>query len=170
MAFPNLDFTGMDFCPEFVYICQGKGHNVVEGNMMSIPFLSEGYDGFISVASYHHLESDGDRKKALEEMYRILKKGGRGLIVVWAREQEPDSRFVFNSEIKTSQFGWDEFVDWKGPYYKKDNENKNNNEKKRYYHIYEKGDLVSEVSTLCPSFCIESIEWEKGNWIVCVKK
>jgi len=169
MAFPELDFTGIDFCPEFVDICQGKGHNVVEGNMMSIPFLSEGYDGFIAVASYHHLDNDGDRKNALEEMYRILKKGGRGLIVVWAREQDPDSRFVFNSEIKTSQFGWDEFVDWKGPYYK-DKENKNNNEKKRYYHIYEKGDLVSEVSTLCPSFCIESIEWEKGNWIVSMKK
>jgi SAM-dependent methyltransferase len=132
-------------------------------DMRYIPVPSEGYDGFIAVASYHHLESDADRKKALEEMYRILKKGGRGLIVVWAREQEPDSRFVFNSTMKTSQFGWDEFVDWKGPYYKKD-------EKKRYYHIYEKGDLVSEVSTLCPSFCIESIEWEKGNWIVSMKK
>ena len=176
MAFPDLAFTGIDFCPEFVEICQVKGHNVVEGNMTSIPFPSEGYDGFIAVASYHHLDNDGDRKKALGEMYRILKKGGRGLIVVWAREQEPDSRFVFNSGIKTSQFGWDEFVVWKGPYYKDDNENKENNEnkekkeKKRYYHVYEKDDLVNEVSTLCPSFCIESIGWEKGNWIVCVKK
>jgi len=174
MSFPNLTFTGIDFCPEFVEICQGRGKNVVEGNMTSIPVPSEEYDGFIAVASYHHLDNDADRKKALEEMYRILKKGGRGLIVVWAREQEPDSRFVFNSTMKTSQFGWDEFVDWKGPCYKKNNENKDEkdekDEKKRYYHIYEKGDLVSEVSTLCPSFCIESIEWEKGNWIVSMKK
>lgn len=175
MAFPDLDFTGIDFCPEFVEICQGKGHNVVEGNMTSIPFPSEGYDGFIAVASYHHLDNDGDRKKALGEMYRILKKGGRGLIVVWAREQEPDSRFVFTSGIKTSQFGWDEFVDWKGPLYNKENKEKDkdkdkNKNKKRYYHVYEKDDLVSEVSTLFPSFCIESIEWEKGNWIVSMKK
>ena len=181
VSMPGIRFTGIDFCPEFVEICRKKGLNVMEGDMREMRDIkdipSSGYDGFISVASYHHLETDEDRKKALGEMYRILKKGGRGLIVVWAKEQESDSRFVFNSGVKTSLFGWDERVPWKcknkeGKESKESKESKEKEikDKERYYHVYGEGDLVGEVNSLCPEFIIESIEWEKGNWIVHPRK
>jgi SAM-dependent methyltransferase len=162
MRFPGLEFTGVDFCPELVDICRRKGLNAIGADMTSLPFHGECFDGVMAVASYHHLETDGDRRKALHEMHRVLKKGGKAMIVVWAREQEPGSRFVFESTIKTGQFGWDERVPWK----RRDDPSI----LYRYYHVYGEGDLTGEIQTLCPEFCAESITWEKGNWIILVSK
>lgn len=163
MIFPGITFTGVDFCPEFVDICRKKGLDVTEADMTSLPFPDENFDGVMAVASYHHLDNDTDRRKALREMYRVLKKGCFGMIVVWATEQEDDSRFVFDSGVKTSAFGHDEYVVWKL--------NKDGNESyKRYYHIYGKGDLENEIMMLCPEFHTVSVEWEKGNWIALLRK
>ena len=63
--------------------------------MTSIPYKDNMFDGFIAVASYHHLDNDNDRKSTLNEMYRILKSKGIGLIVVWAMEQGNKSKFKF---------------------------------------------------------------------------
>jgi ubiquinone/menaquinone biosynthesis C-methylase UbiE len=165
MIFPDITFTGVDFCPEFVDICRKRGMDVTESDMTSLPFLAETFDGAMAVASYHHLNNDKDRQKALREMYRVLKKGGDVMIVVWAKEQEDDSRFAFHSDVKTSAFGWDEYVEWKV---------KNGNEiyeiYERYYHIYGKGDLENEITMLCPEFHVVSVEWEKGNWIALLRK
>lgn len=161
---PEITFKGVDFCPEFVDICRKKGLDVTEADMTSLPFPDEKFDGVMAVASYHHLDNDTDRTKALREMYRVLKNGGVGMIVVWAKEQEDDSRFVFDSGVKTSAFGWDEYVEWKLK--KKDSYESY----KRYYHVYRKGDLENEIMMLCPEFHVVSVEWEKGNWIALLRK
>ena len=169
MIFPGITFTGVDFCPEFVDICRKRGLDVVEADMKCLPFPDEKFDGVMAVASYHHLDNDKDRKKALCEMYRVLKKGGEVMIVVWAKEQEDDSRFVFDSDVKTSAFGCDEYVEWKVKSI--DNEKNEKNEiYERYYHIYGKGDLYHEIMMLCPEFYVVSVEWEKGNWIARLRK
>lgn len=161
MIFPDITFTGVDFCPEFVDICRKKGLNTTEADMKRLPFQDENFDGVMAVASYHHLDNDKDRRKALYEMYRVLKKGGEGMIVVWAKEQECESKFVFESCVQTSAFGCDEYVDWT---------NKNKEIYKRYYHIYAKDDLYNEITYLCPEFYVISVEWEKGNWIAHLRK
>ena len=161
---PEITFTGVDFCPEFVDICRKRGLDVTEADMTSLPFPDEKFDGVMAVASYHHLDNDTDRRKALREMYRVLKKTGIGMIVVWAKEQEDDSRFVFESGVKTSAFGWDEYVEWK---LKKEDSYESY---KRYYHVYKKGDLENEITMFCPEFYIVSVEWEKGNWIALLQK
>jgi SAM-dependent methyltransferase len=151
-----LVFTGIDFCPSLVEICQKKGLTVVESDMTSLPFPNNTFDGFIAVASYHHLDNDISRQQTLNEMYRVLKPGGKGMIVVWAKEQGGKSKFVFNSSIKTSAFGFDEKVIWKS----------GEKQYERYYHIYEKNDLENEIKYLDPRFKIEDIGWEKGNWYI----
>ena len=83
----HLNFKGLDFSEKLVSICQSKNLDVVEASMTSMPYEDNMFDGFIAVASYHHLSNDNDRMKTLNEMYRVLKPGGRGLIVVWASEQ-----------------------------------------------------------------------------------
>ena len=165
MIFSGITFTGVDFCPEFVDICRKRELDVTEADMTSLPFLDETFDGAMAVASYHHLNNDKDRRKALREMYRVLKKGGDVMIVVWAKEQEDDSRFAFVSDVKTSAFGWDEYVEWKVK-----NDNEINEIYERYYHIYGKGDLENEIMMLCPEFHVVSVEWEKGNWIARLRK
>ena len=58
---------------------------------LCLPLKSSFCDAVISVAVLHHLSSELRRKKAVEEMIRVVRKGGRVLITVWAKEQEDQS-------------------------------------------------------------------------------
>lgn len=150
----DIKFKGIDLSDQLVKICKNKGLDVIEATMTSIPFSDENFDSFIAIASYHHLDNDTDRQKALNEMFRILKPGGSGLIVVWAMEQPDDSNFKFT---KT-----DEMVRWKN--------NKTKEILYRYYHIYKQYELGNEISRLEPRFRIQNIGWEKGNWWIILEK
>lgn len=154
IAHPELKFKGIDISEQLVKICQNKGLDVIEASMTSIPFNDNYFDGFITVASYHHLSNDKDRMKALNEMYRILKTGGFGLIVVWAMEQPEDSTFHFTKS--------DELVKW--------TYNKTGQIFMRYYHIYSASDLANEITKLEPKFKIIDQGWEKGNWWIQMTK
>jgi SAM-dependent methyltransferase len=159
----HLKFKGIDFSDKLVDICKSKGLDVIEASMTNIPFNDCMFDGFIAVASYHHLNNDLDRMCALNSMYRVLRPGGRGLIVVWAEERDMLTKFNFIRDPSkvTSLYGFDEMVLWKS---------KSGVEYNRYYHIYGKNDLAEEVKTYEPRFTIEKIGWERGNWFVIVKK
>jgi len=150
---PQLNIMGIDFSEKLVEICHSKKLNVVLASMTSIPYNNNMFDGFIAVASYHHLENDINRRSALNEMYRILKPGGTGLIVVWAMEQGNRSKFVFKNT--------DELVLWKS---------RNGTQYERYYHIYKKGDLVEEINRLEPRFKVLICDWEAGNWYIVIQK
>ena len=146
----DLNLTGIDISTELLKICKDKDLNVVESSMTDIPLKSQSYDGIIAIASYHHLTNDDDRKKALDEMYRLLKDKGTALITVWAMEQGPGSRNVFTKA--------DEMVKWTDKYTGVVYE--------RYYHIYSKGDLVREINRLKPEFKIISEKYDTSNWYV----
>jgi ubiquinone/menaquinone biosynthesis C-methylase UbiE len=68
---------------------------------LSLPVRSNLFDSVISIAVIHHFSTPTLRVKAIEEMWRILRVGGRVLIYVWAYEQE-------NKVFKTQ----DVFVAW----------------------------------------------------------
>jgi ubiquinone/menaquinone biosynthesis C-methylase UbiE len=146
----DFNFYGMDVSKKQIEICEKKKLNVRQGSMTELPYDSNYFDYIICIATYHHLDNDIDRQKALNEMKRVLKKGGKILITVWAMEQEEDSNFSFNST--------DEMVPWKS----KDD----GNTYLRYYHIYRKGELEAEIKKLCPEFTNEGIEYEWGNWSI----
>ncbi len=154
LARNDIVFKGIDLSDQMVQICQNKGLDVTESTMTSIPFCDCSFDGFITIASYHHLSNDEERQQALNEMYRILKPNGLGLIVVWAMEQPDDSKFNFTQS--------DELVKW--------THNKTGQVFLRYYHIYRQNDLVGEINKLEPRFTIKEQGWEKGNWYVIVQK
>jgi len=163
----DINMMGIDLTEKFVNICKGKGYNVKCASMTDLPFEDNIFDAFIAVASYHHLDNDYDRKRTLDEMYRVLKPNGKGLIVVWAMEQSRPS--FFSNDVKIKEEGKtkfhftksDEYVEWKSPTGKVYN---------RYYHIYKEGDLKEEVSRLKPEFSVENIGWEKGNYYMVINK
>lgn len=175
IGYNNLQFKGIDFSDKMVEICQSKNLDVIEASMTSIPFEDNMFDGFIAVASYHHLMNDTDRSLALTSMYRVMKPNSMGLIVVWAEEQDmytysskkqqnnQVTKFNFKKEPHkiTSKFGFDEMVLWKS---------KNGKHYERYYHIYSKDDLKNEINSFEPRFTIQDVGWERGNWFVIVKK
>jgi ubiquinone/menaquinone biosynthesis C-methylase UbiE len=145
----DLDFYGIDISIEQVKICQNKNLKVDEGDIINLLFESNKFDYMICIATYHHLNNDYDRQKALKEMYRCLKNNGLILITVFSMEQPTNSKFKFTVS--------DEIVLW-------------NNTELRYYHIYRQGELEEEIKRLCPEFTIENIDWERGNWNIILKK
>jgi len=149
----DLNFKGIDLSEKLVAICKSKGLDVIEGTMTSLPYESDFFDGIITVASYHHLSTEQERKLTLDEMYRVLKIGAHALIVVWAMEQPDDSGFKFTKS--------DELVTWN---------TRAGETHYRYYHIYSKGDLEEEINKLKPEFKILQIGWQKGNWYARLKK
>lgn len=60
----------------------------------TLPFRDSCFDAVISVGVIHHFASAKRRTRALEELYRILRPGGKMLVYVWAFEQ--DERKVCN--------------------------------------------------------------------------
>jgi hypothetical protein len=58
---------------------------------LHLPFRGTFFDGAISIAVLHHLSSEQRRRRAVEELARVVRKGGRILITVWAVEQEDKS-------------------------------------------------------------------------------
>jgi tRNA (uracil-5-)-methyltransferase TRM9 len=151
----DLKFEGIDISQGMVELCQKKGLNVSLGDMLSLPFKDNSFDFILSVASLHHLASVEKRKKAIAEMIRVCKKGGKIFILVWAFEQPSNSRRKFETQ--------DEMVDWFCP----------EDEKRyfRYYHLYRQGELEEEI--ICSfkdnfqenyNLKIEKSFYEAGNW------
>lgn len=66
--------------------------NLNHGRAEELPFASNSFDYCISIASLHHIDDFDTRKKAILEMCRVLKSGGKALITVWNKLQ---LRFLF---------------------------------------------------------------------------
>tara|TARA_Y100000817_G_scaffold191960_1_gene149990 strand:- start:4989 stop:5606 length:618 start_codon:yes stop_codon:yes gene_type:complete len=141
---------GCDFSESLVNICLQKGLNVICGDILNIPYKTESFDYTICIAVIHHLSTVEKRKKAIEELERVTKKGGKILVLVWAFEQEDDSRRKFTIQ--------DNFVDWR--------DKQKNLLGKRYYYVFQKNELESLVDEKK----IEKSFYEKGNWGIILRK
>ena len=135
---------GCDFSKELVKICIGRNLNVINGDILDIPYKDNMFDYTICIAVIHHLSTPEKRKKAISELQRVTKKHGTILILVWALEQEDDSRRKFHKQ--------ENFVDWK--------DKKQNLLGKRYYYVFKKDELESLIDD---KYIIQSF-YEKGNW------
>lgn len=55
---------------------------------LSLPFRDESFDAVLSIAVVHHFSTTERRVRALKELARVLRIGGRIVISVWAMEQK----------------------------------------------------------------------------------
>ena len=62
------------------------------------------FDAALSIAVLHHLSTRQRRVKALRELARLVRVGGRILVYAWSQEQGAESRFSFSAP--------DELVPW----------------------------------------------------------
>ncbi|KAL3688151.1 hypothetical protein R1sor_014460 [Riccia sorocarpa] len=90
---PSCFFIGCDISPALVAICAQRGHEALVADALHLPYRSGFYDAAISIAVLHHLSNDQRRVRAVEELVRVVRTGGKVLITVWAVEQE-DSKLV----------------------------------------------------------------------------
>jgi len=92
-------------------------------------FKDEMFDYGLFISTLHCLESSKEREKSLKEFYRILKKGGEGLISVW---DSTDKRFdcVGNNG--------DVYMDWR----------EDGKSHMRYYYLYGREELLGLLSSV----------------------
>ena len=141
---------GCDFSESLVKICHKKNLNVSLGNILNLPFKDNFSDNTICIAVIHHLDNLIKRKKAIDELLRITKPGGQILILVWAYEQEINSKRKFTVQ--------ENLIEWKN--------NTQNIIGKRYYYVFKK----DELKELVDINLVKKVFYEKGNWGIIIKK
>jgi ubiquinone/menaquinone biosynthesis C-methylase UbiE len=81
----GFDVSGVDFSEEAVIQARKmlKGFNLTaelqQGDMTNLPYEDSLFDGIVSFGVFYYTDSAG-MKKAISELYRVLKKNGRALV------------------------------------------------------------------------------------------
>ncbi|XP_055752537.1 probable tRNA methyltransferase 9B isoform X1 [Salvelinus fontinalis] len=78
---------GCDVCFPLVDSARSQGHEVQLCDCLRLPYRDSCFDGVLSIAVIHHLSTKERRIRAIKEMARTLRVGGRIMIYVWAMEQ-----------------------------------------------------------------------------------
>ncbi|XP_046651945.1 alkylated DNA repair protein alkB homolog 8-like isoform X1 [Daphnia pulicaria] len=85
----SLFSIGSDRSSKLLQVCRSRGgHQVVNADCRVSPFRDGIADAVISIAVIHHLATEERRLLALQDISRLLSKGGRALVYVWAKEQK----------------------------------------------------------------------------------
>jgi len=163
----NVYIIGSDRCSNLIKICRERGYESLVADNLSLPYRSNAFDFAISIAVIHHFTTPERRRDAIEEILRVLKKGSKVLIFVWAFEQE---RKKYDEQ--------DVLIPWHIPK-KKYLNNKNLNKKdyteseksehlvkyERYYHLFKKGELDDLVNQIEIGKVVET-GYDRDNWYV----
>ena len=84
--FPQANVTAADFTLEMMRVGQGKGSlNFSSADALHLPFQDSTFDGVVSGFLMRNVI---DLQKALQEQYRVLKKGGRMVILDTTRPKK----------------------------------------------------------------------------------
>ena len=140
---------GLDFCDKFVEICKKKNKNVILGNCISTPFKDNSFDYTLSVAVIHHLSTSSRRLKAIEELIRITKPGGKIFIQVWGysckKSEKQDAMIEWNLQKKYIDGG------------------KKNIKINRYYYLF----MDNELKEMIPTDKVKILKYydSYNNWI-----
>lgn len=180
---------GCDRSSGLANVCQSRGFEVLLSDCLKIPYKNDTLDAVISIAVIHHLSTTERRAKAISEIIRILKPGGRCLIYVWAKEQKKDSvastylkRDEYGDKIGSNHIGETVTIEGGGrlPVHENRTEfthsdmlvpwkRKGGGNFLRYYHVFEEGELPDLCSKL-KSTKIIKVYYDQGNWCIILEK
>jgi len=138
----KTNIAGVDKSSSLVNLCQQKGYNVIQGDILQLPYENNTFDYIICIAVVHHLDSEEKRISAIKEMVRVLKPNGKLLITCWAFESDEYSK------KKKFKIG-DNLLSFR------------NKQNVRFYHIYNKNGFESLCQKSHNNYLIT---WERGNW------
>lgn len=88
LAMSGADYHGLDIAENAVKMAEhrlgqcGKVGDVRVGSMLECPFPDNYFDYVISIGCLHHT---GNLQKCIEQVHRILKKGGKATIMIYNR-------------------------------------------------------------------------------------
>lgn len=161
LAFTGHLVVGVDFSRRLLSIGKRetsatREFRVIEwlaGDATSLPFADNTFDSAVSIAVLHHLPSRPERVRALSELARVLKAGGRALVSAWSMD-DPRVAELLGAPPKKP----DVEIPWKLP---------DGSAPLRPYHLFRQGELGELI--------IESgLEGERffrgdGNWFALAK-
>lgn len=84
----NIFKLGCDVCRPLVDSAWSQGHEVQLCDGLRLPYRDGCFDAVLSIAVIHHMSTKERRIRAIQEMARTLRVGGRIMIYVWAMEQK----------------------------------------------------------------------------------
>lgn len=107
---PKIELHGIDYNPEEVKIASKYEISVI-GDIMSLPYPNEFFDG---IFCHHVLEHLEDPKKAVNEFFRVLKKGGVAIAEVPSKwdpnaHRDPTHKQFFATESFSKIFEKSDF-------------------------------------------------------------
>jgi ubiquinone/menaquinone biosynthesis C-methylase UbiE len=143
---PDLSVKGLDITEGFLEICRERGLAVAYGDIRNIPEPTESYDAVLAIAVIHHLSTQAERRQAIAEVFRVIAKGGQGLLTVWA--QQP--------KFPTS----DHMVPFKGQ----------SATVERFYHFYTAAELQEDLESVGSVGISWIVMEERDNWHVMIGK
>nr|XP_023020411.1 alkylated DNA repair protein alkB homolog 8 isoform X1 [Leptinotarsa decemlineata] len=188
---------GCDRSFGLIDVCSRKGFETFMSNCLALPLKDNSVDGCLSIAVIHHLATEERRLRAVQEMVRILKVGGRALIYVWAKDQhkgKQKSAYIMQdrkNRVAEQEILFNE-VNEEVPIsdrvtlpihvnrtqfkhkdvlvpWKLKSDNKLQDTFLRFYHVFDE----KELENLCRK--INSVEiiksyYDQGNWCIIIEK
>lgn len=93
-SFPNFSYTGIDISPAYIaYAKKRYRRNFIVMDAMHLQFAADSYDAVFIMAILHHL-SQAQVNSVLQEAKRVVKTGGKVLILEDARIKEKENLFT----------------------------------------------------------------------------
>ena len=148
----SCEIQGVDYCENFVNICKTKNLQCTNADSKHLPFVKNSFDYVMCIAMFHHLLTEEDQTQSMNEILRVLKPKGKGIITCWSTEQPPNSKFTFVAGVNV--------VPWKG---------RKGIHKTRYYYVYSK-QMFQQYFESFQEIEILDIYNEQGNWILLFTK
>jgi len=99
---------------------KGINTELIHSTLEKIPKENEFFDYAICISALHCVKGNKERKKTIEELFRVLKKRGKTYIGVW----NEDSKRFKNKKGKTKELS----IGWGG-------------KGKRYYYLYNEKEI-----------------------------
>ena len=134
--------VGVDISRNLLSIVQKKLHNknivnisLIHADVVQLPIAENSFDAVLFIASLHNIQGKEHRRRAVQEVTRVLKPNGVALISVWSRWQDMYWRhFMKQFIVRTREFG-DINLFWR----------QHNLNVPRFYHLYSKGEFLREL-------------------------
>ena len=131
---------------------RGWSGALAQADAAALPFTADTFDVGIYVATLHHLPTRQRRRQSLDELARVLRDGGRGLVSAWSTAHD---RFDASAGAET---GFDTTVDWTLP---------GGQTVPRFYHIYAPAEFEADLAA--SGLTIENSRISSGNCYATVR-
>lgn len=167
LASKSIDYTGLDVSARLLQIAKKRASKLkrnqklnslkikfVKGSILKIPFKDEIFDWVLALGVLHHLPSPY-QKRAVEEIYRVLKPDGQVVVSAWNLYSEYVGKKILKKEGGL-------IVPWKATPGKIVH---------RYFHWFEKKELADLFKKAgFQKIRVGLANYSSGNWTKNLKR